>query len=302
LADYKRISDLAEKIRTELPDSYRPAFFEMVVYPVIGAYQMNRKFLLAQLNKEKLEEKNYAVANWAAKQAQAAFDSINNLTEKYNMMLDGKWNGIMKLAPGWVAKYQDMPNVVYTKEAGIKPLDISPHKSRNQLKDCMVVDLEEFENKVSKEGHTLRVINGIGYDWNCVQLGEANEQTADPGNLNGSRFEYEFPKVNTDSVTVYIFSVPVFPIYNGRSTKYGISVDRQPVIIANNEPKEFSKQWKDQVLQNGVIATAKFGVQKNAEKHTLTLTCGDPGVIIQRIIIDWGGLKTSYVGPSVNLR
>jgi hypothetical protein len=29
---------------------------------------------------------------------------------------------------------------------------------------------------------------------------------------------------------------------------------------------------------------------------------GDPGVIIQRIIIDWGGLKDTYAGPSVALK
>jgi hypothetical protein len=107
--------------------------------------------------------------------------------------------------------------------------------------------------------------------------------------------------LNSDSVTVYIYSVPSFPLYKGKSTQFGISVDGHPAFVAKNEPKEFSKSWKDQVLQNSAIATANFPVKQTAKKHTLTLICGDPGVIIQRSVVDWGGLKDSYVGPSAAL-
>lgn len=300
LADYKRISDLADEILNELPENYRPPFFELVAYPVMGSYQMNRKFLLAQLNHELIKENNLPSAKWAAEQARTAFDSINSLTEKYNTMLDGKWNGMMKLAPGWVAKYQNMPEVVCTEGAGKTSVDLTPQESENQLKGCTVIDLTKFKNKVSKSGHTLRLIEGIGYDWKVIQLGEASEQTVDPSDLNGTRFEYEFPEVNADSVTVYVYSLPLFPLYQGKSTQYGISVDGQSAFIAKDESKEFSRQWKDRVLQNGTVTVAKFPVKQANKKHTLTLTCGDPGMIIQRIVIDWGGLKDCYVGPSAS--
>ena len=301
LADYQRISDLADKIMKELPENYRPAFFEMMGYPVMGAYQMNRKFLLAQLNHEQVKENNLPQANWAAYQAKAAYDSINTLTDKYNTMLDGKWNGMMNIPPGFNAKYQNMPDVVYNEGAGRTQIDLAPRKSKNQLEGCTVIDLRKIKNKVSKNGHLIRLIEGIGYDWNVVQIGEATEQSEDPKDLDGSRVEYEFSGVNSDSVTIYVYSLPFFPIYNGKSTKFGISVDGQPVFIAKNEPKEYSKEWKDQVLQNSAVAKAKFAVKQGSGNHTLTLTCGDPGVIIQRIVIDWGGLKNTYVGPGVAL-
>ena len=60
-------------------------------------------------------------------------------------------------------------------------------------------------------------------------------------------------------------------------------------------------QWKDQVLRNGALYTARFALDPDKRKHTLTLTCGDPGVMVQRIIVDWGGLKKTYVGPSTAL-
>lgn len=297
LADYKRISDMTDKISGELPESSRAAFFEMMGYPVMGSYQMNRKFLLAQLNNELLAENKVSNANWAAVQAKAAFDSINTMTSTYNTMLNGKWNGMMALSPGWVAKYQNMPNVTFTAGTASIPVNLEPQKS--QLVGCTIIDLKQIRNKVSTNGHTLRTIEGIGYDWNAIQLGEATEPTSDPANLNGSRYEYEFSGVTADSVTVHVYGIPFFAIFKGKSTRYGISVDHQPAFIAQNDHKEFTEPWKERVLQNGVLTTAKFAVNKSVQKHTLTLTCGDPGMIIERIIIDWGGLKKTYVGPSL---
>jgi hypothetical protein len=302
LADYKRISDLVGKIQNELPENYRPAFFEMVGYPVMGSYQTNRKFLLAQLNHELVNEDKLSSANWAAEQAKAAYDRINSLTKTYNTMLNGKWNGMIVLAPGWVAKYQNMPKVVYTEGAGNTPIDLTPQKSKNQLEGCTVIDLRKFKNKVAKNNHALRPIEGIGYDWNAIQLGEATEQTEDPKDLNGSRFEYEFSGVNADSVTVYVYTLPVFPLHKGKSTQFGISIDRRPAFIAQNDSKELSQAWKDRVLQNGAVTPPKFQVKQNIRNHILILTCGDPGVIIERIVVDWGGLKDTCVGPSVVLK
>ncbi len=301
LADYQRITELSAKISKDLPEEFRPAFFEMVEYPVKGAYQMNRKFLLAQLNHELAEQGDYASANWAADQSQAAFEEINRLTEAYNTLLGGKWNGMMAIPPGFCAKYQNMPEVVRTQGAGNKPVDLAPMKSEEQLEGCTVIDLRNMKNKVAGDGHTIRLINGIGYDWTALQLGEAVEPVADPTDLQGAWVEYEFSGVDGDSVTVQVYTVPTFPLYEGRSTSFGISVDGQPAFIAKNEPREYSRTWKDQVLRNGTVATAKFPVKTGVGKHTLTLICGDPGIIIQRIVIDWGGLKKTYVGPRASI-
>ncbi|HNW51626.1 MAG TPA: glycosyl hydrolase 115 family protein [Prolixibacteraceae bacterium] len=301
LADYKRISDMANKISKELPENLRPAFFEMMPYPVMGSYQMNRKFLLAQLNSELVKENKLANANWAAAQAKAAFDSINSMTSTYNTMLNGKWNGMMALAPGWCAKYQDMPKVTIREGVASSPVDLEPETSKNKLEGCTIIDLKQIKNKVSKNGHTIRLIEGLGYDWYALQLGEVTEQTADPKNLDSSRVEYEFSDVTDDSVTLHVYSLPFWALHKGKSTRYGISVDGQPVVVSQSDHKEYSEPWKDRVMQNGVVTTARFAANKSQPTHTLTLTCGDPGMIIQRIVIDWGGLKKSYVGPSISV-
>lgn len=299
LADYQWIAKLSNKIGNDLPEEHRAAFFELVEYPVNAAYQMNRKFLMAQLNHELADQAEFASANWAADESQAAFDEIKRLTDHYNSMLDGKWSRMMMVTPGVNAKYQKMPRLVRAERIGSRRVDLAPQQSKARLDGCTVIDLGRFSNKVEKDGHAVRLIGGIGYDWNVIQLGQATENLSNPENLDGTRVEYEFSGVDADTVTVAVYSVPTFPLYQGRSTRFGVSVDGQPAYIAKNEPPEFSKAWKDQVLRNSAIATAEFPIKQDAAKHTLTLTCGDPGILIQRIVINWGGLKETYVGPAV---
>ena len=284
LADYQAISDKAAALCMRLPESLRPSFFEMFGYSVMAAYQMNRKFLLAQLNKEELVKGNAAGANWAAMQAQAAFDSIQSLNNHFNSMLGGKWCGMMSVPPGFCAKYQNMPEVSQVKGIAPVPVDILPKEEQNQPDGSIVVDLREC-NIIAGEQHTVRIVKGLGYKWHVLQIGEAIEPTADASRLDGPRVEYKLPQITADSITVSISTLPFFPLHKGKSTRYGFSVDGCKPVVAENLPTEWSEPWKDQVLCNGVEATATFAIDKSLPSHTLTITCGDPGTMVQQIVI-----------------
>ena len=95
LANYQRISDEAERISEELRvknEESAAAFFELLQFPVQAACQMNRKFLMAQLNQELAAEGRKAEANWAARQMEEAYDSIEALNHRYNKQV-GRHDG-----------------------------------------------------------------------------------------------------------------------------------------------------------------------------------------------------------------
>ena len=271
LADYRHISDEAERL-----SDGSAAWFEMVQFPLQAAYQMNRKFLMAQLNHELLAQGRRAEANWAAHQSQIAYDSINTLNRRYNSLLDGKWRGMMALAPGWCALYQKMPDVAFSEGAGMTPVDLLPVDE--PLQGCQVLNLTQFASK----SDDARLVRGLGYDWLVMQLGSAT---------------YGFDAVDVDSVDVFFYTVPFWPLYAGTSNCVSVTVDGSQPQTFENKFKEYDRNWKDQVMRNGAPCRLRFAVDRSKRSHTVTFQALDPGQMLQKVIIDWGGLQPSYLGP-----
>jgi len=296
LSEYKAIADRVEAIERSLPTEQQAAFFELIGYPVKAACQMNRKFLMAQLNHEMLKKGAAAEANWAARQTDAAYDSIQSLNRRYNTMLGGKWNGMMDVPPGFCALYQEKPEVTYTEGAGERVVSLDTEISSDWADGCMTVELADF-NVSHASRHEIGLVTGLGYDWQVLRLGLPTEQPADAADGKGPRAVYALPAIAADTLTVIVHSVPFFPLYKGRSNAIGVSVDDQQPQVYRNEVAEWSPQWKEQVMQNGDVGRFRFVVDREAASHTLSFIVGDPGMMIQKVIVDWGGMKKSYLGP-----
>lgn len=269
LADYKAISDRVDAIQKSLPIQYRPAFFEMLGYSVKGAYQMNRKFLMAQRNHETGSDE-------AAQESTAAFDSINALTHEYNTQLGGKWNQmISEIPPGYTAKYQMMPELV---KAPTNAYRLPKNQERT-----------EFANKVNlnkvKATSPFRLIEGIGTDWLSLQLGEPLDKVQDPASLSSEHIDLmiENGAFNGDSITLCISAVPFWPIATDRSNRFGVSVDGCQPVVCENHFEEWGWSWKLQVIENRKDFVVTLPVDRNKARHTLSFIIGDPGQMIQKI-------------------
>ena len=296
IADYKAIADRIDAISHDLSEELRPAFFEMIEYPVKASCQMNRKFLMAQLNHEQAAKGRLAEANWAARQSEASYDSILALNHQYNNMLDGKWKGMVDVPPGLCALYQNMPGLTHAVGQGEKPVSMDCEPNREWTDRCIFLDLSDYSVR-NGGSHQIGLLNGLGYDWKVLQLGLPTEKPEDASKGDGARVEYQLPAIDADTIAVSIHTIPFFPLYKGRSTAIGVSIDDNPPIVYNNEVEEWSEEWKEQVMRNSDVVTLRFAIDPTAESHSLAFVIGDPGMMIQRVIIDWGGLKRCYIGP-----
>ena len=286
LADYQRISDEVERLAGMVPSLWRPTFFELLQFPVQAACQMNRKFLMAQLNQELTMEQRIAEANWAARQTEQAYDSINSLNRRYNELLEGKWRGMMALSTSFTntAMFYRKPQVTYTPGFGEQPFLLTPLRDLAS-RGCHVVDLRQFAAKSAD----VRLVQGLGYDGQVIQLG-------DPTGGEGL-VSYKLPQLPADSVDVIVWTVPFWPLYAGKSNRIGITLDGLPNQVFENRFKEYDRTWKDQVMRNGIACRLRFPVDRTQSSHLLVIKGIDPGQMVQRVIVDWGGLLPSYIGP-----
>ena len=303
LHDYESLSNNVKSLMSELPKAQQDAFFELLGHPVMASYQMNRKFLMAQLNHELLSQGKIAEANWAARQSQEAYDSIASLNKAFNTRVGGKWNGMMNMAPAWCSLSHKMPKVQVTEGVDEAPVDLSVTDNTHiakptDLDSCYVVNLSQYTHKIEKGGNHINLVKGLGYDWEVVQLGLPTDKGGDANNLQGDRIGYRLPAIHSSQVEITLYTVPFFPIYKGKSTKIGISVDGCTPQVFDNKFKEYGLSWRNQVLRNGAVAKMKFTIDSSKSSHQLDIICGDAGMMVQKVIIDWGGLKKSYLGPN----
>ena len=98
IAAYSDLVSRAEKVAAALPSDRQDAFFELVLYPVRSAANLNGRILKLDLS-TLYAHQGRASSNFYSDQAKAAQGQIVQDTAQYNSMLNGKWRNIMDMAP-----------------------------------------------------------------------------------------------------------------------------------------------------------------------------------------------------------
>src|SRR6185503_18271278 len=84
-----------------------------------------------------------------------------------------------------------------------------------------------------------------------------------------------------------------YPINNNYSGRYAVSIDEERVKMVDIKTIGRSEEWKQNVLRNRAERKIEMPFLRLG-KHTLKIYCIDPGVILDEIRIDVGGLKEAY--------
>jgi len=107
-------------------------------------------------------------------------------------------------------------------------------------------------------------------------------------------------------VTIHYNLIPTQPIKYGQGLRYAVALDDGPpqlVTITKGMGNEIGSithtDWSDNVLNNTTTATTRHTLAAGA--HTLKIYMVDPGVLLEKIVIDTGGLRPSYLGPPETL-
>lgn len=166
---------------------------------------------------------------------------------------------------------------------------------------CVSINPGKYHRKVENKDIKIQVIEGLGYENQCIRLGEPIKPVQNPRrSKKAAKVEYDFYTFNAGSVTVYTYALPVFPINLEHGTCFGVMIDDGLLKYASNNAKEYSGEWRENVYRNSTVNAVTLNIDKPG-KHTLKLICSDPGMIIQKVVIDMGGMKRSYLGPETTI-
>ncbi|KAH8732235.1 hypothetical protein GQ44DRAFT_735170 [Phaeosphaeriaceae sp. PMI808] len=102
------------------------------------------------------------------------------------------------------------------------------------------------------------------------------------------------------SAKVSVYMPPSFNTNAGAPLKYAVALDGGSPVVVTPVPSAtlgaMPGGWDASVVNGArVVTTGLAGGQ--AGKHEVSLWILEPGTVVQRLVVDLGGLKSSYLGP-----
>ncbi|KAF2727520.1 hypothetical protein EJ04DRAFT_594735 [Polyplosphaeria fusca] len=109
---------------------------------------------------------------------------------------------------------------------------------------------------------------------------------------------YAFSSSSNAKVSVYL--PPSFNVNPSTPLKYAVALDGATPTTVSPIPSStlgaMPNGWSDSVISGAKVVSTNIG-KVEPGKHELSVWLLEPGTVIHRLVVDLGGVKSSYLGP-----
>jgi hypothetical protein len=169
------------------------------------------------------------------------------------------------------------------------------------------IEAEHFTRAVNGSGVSWRRIPDIGRTGSGMKAFPVTASAQIPGGT-GPRLEYRVHLFTTGSVVVWAHLSPRNNVLHGAGIRYAVSFDDgapQVVNVTTAAPLAddgtMNRPWERNTSDN-INRTSTTHTIAGAGVHVLTFWMVDPTVVLQKLVLDTGGVAASYLGPPESLR
>lgn len=191
-----------------------------------------------------------------------------------------------------------MKVMVYVNNPESAVFDALPPMTFVESGGYVSIEAEHYTRNIPFEGYQWQRIPNYGRTLSSMKVFPADGPYWTPP--EAPCLEYDVYLATPGNVVVTVYMAPTNNINRQRGLCYGIAFDDQPIQIIDTFPKEndafyTSPLWSRGVMENARITTSRHRLE--AGLHTLKFWLVDPGVVLQKIVIDTGMVMPSYLGP-----
>ena len=305
--EYDQLAIDADALAARLPQNLHDAWFQLLGYPIKACANLYDMYYAQAMN-QRLAKKNDPMANAWADRVEECFRRDADFARQYHAMNGGKWNHMMDEQyigyKSWNSPEKKiMPEV--KRVEGQAPAAITlpqpayitynqpgPSPTFTALNGYVSIEAEHFTRKQDCREAQWTVIPELGR----TLSGITPQPVTAP--VDGMWLEYDFktPDEATARVTLRFSATLNFNI---TGLRYAISLDggeEQVVNINGDFNGETGNQWhREHVIDSQTIFALPAG------SHTLRIRPLDNALVLQKILINLGGMHKSYLGPQETL-
>ena len=271
---------------------YRDAYEELVLFQIQAFANLHRMYYAAACGRQADVEKYY-------KRDRELMDHYNH------EIAGGKWNHMMD-QPHIGYRYWQMPDQdeMPVAKALSEPLPEKVVKPVHPEDDSKLSYICESDGYIAIDATSYYTYadpvwlfdhNAVSWYWFSGRDGSA-ASFRESENAKDAWLEYKVETVSSGNADITVLLSPTLDFNDGEGLTYGISVDDGPEQIVNYngeyDMRQFEK-WQAESI-NKTTTTHNFG---EPGIHTVKFHFIDDGTVLQRILIDFGGMKDSYLGP-----
>jgi hypothetical protein len=298
--DYARLERRAVRLYDEIPAEARDFYRQLILFPVQAMANLYDMYYAQAMNQYLAKAGSPDANEWAA-EVERCFKRDSVLCRYYNKeMAGGKWNGMMTQKHiGYRSWNDNFPKDMLPRTTLVEgeKLKADGGYTFTHSAGYVAIEAEHYYNATAPEGMQWTVYPYYGRTRSAVAL--TPYTTLSTGNA-ALTYRFSLPTDAPKTVKVHVVVKSTLDFLNIGGFCYTVSLD-------NSEPQEvnFNEKLVDRqpyMYSDYYPAVARRVVEKvvelpvgNVTAHELTLRPKHPGIVFEKIVVDFGGYKPSYL-------
>ncbi|WP_320113612.1 glycosyl hydrolase 115 family protein [Draconibacterium orientale] len=290
--DYRDLAFDALRLYNLLPNAYKDAFDQLVLFPTNATANLYEMYYAVAQNQQ-LIANNDIKANYWADVVETCFKRDSALTVHYNQQIaGGKWNHMMdQVRIGYTYWQEPRQATMPAVERLEIPEVLNEELAFKEADGYVSIEAENYQKAKGTETINWKVIPDLGKTVSAVTT---FPQNAYPGENDEVYLEYAVDFTSTGDFEVQVLVSPTLNFNANKGLRYAVSFDGGPEQVVNINGKYRGELGPWQA--NRIIKTSTNHKINKAGLHRLRIRMLEPGIVLQKILIDTGGLKPSYLG------
>ena len=165
---------------------------------------------------------------------------------------------------------------------------------------CVSIEAEHFTRAVETKAVQWKKIPDFG---RTVSAMTTFPVTAPSQNLSpaAARLEYRMYLFHDGTVSVEVYLAPTQKFQPGSGFRYAISFDDEIPQLINVHADYSQAEWERSVKDGVRILTSRHVIAQPGY-HLLKFWAIDPGLVVEKLVVNIGGVRPSYLGPPESFR
>ncbi|PRD54616.1 glycosyl hydrolase 115 family protein [Sphingobacterium gobiense] len=287
---YRALLVDAMRLYNQLPSAYKDAFDQLVLFPINGMSNLYDMYY-AKAKNDFYAAKGDVRANYWADKVKEGFERDSLLTLHFNTLSHGKWKHMMDQVRIGYTSWNNPPHSIMPKITYVDTASITPN-SKVYVEEDGYIAIEAMNFHKANNSPTVQwtELPNLGKTESAITTLPVTAPLDEQVYL-----EYKIDIKSTGEAKLIVLTSPTLNYNANKGLRYAVSINggKEQILNINGHYKgELGKWQANRIIEN--VTTHRF--DKKGE-HTIRIRPLEHGIVIQKIMLDLGGLKPTYLGP-----